>query len=167
MATAAIGLVVALATTTVHSFYPGTGSGRFGPPERTAVAEVGSCRRLGPVSVDGFGYWWQCEVTVRVEDDRVVTAVVDRSVVSPVDRGRKIPFREACRGGGVTDCSYGRPVARGWKAVMGAFKLVEGMVLALIVFAIVVFLISAVFGRRGRLALARWGERGRPPPPRH
>jgi hypothetical protein len=63
----------------------------------------------------------------------------------------------------------GRPVARGWKAVVGAFKLVEGSLLALIVLAIVVFLISAVFGRRGRLALARWGEadHGRRPPPRH
>ena len=99
----------------------------------------------------------------------MVTAVVDRSVVSPADRGRKVPFREACRGGRVSDCSYGRPVARGWKAVMGAIKLVEGSVLALIVLAVVVFLIAAVFGRWGRLALARWGEaeRRRRPPPRH
>ena len=46
VATAAIGVVVALATATLYNFYPGTGSGWFGPPERAAVAEVGTCRRL-------------------------------------------------------------------------------------------------------------------------
>jgi hypothetical protein len=106
-------------------------------------------------------------VTVRVEDGRVVTTVVDHSIVTPADRGRTIEFREACRGGGFSDCSYGRPVARGWKAALGALKLVEVTILAFFAFAIVVLLIWAVLGYRGRLALYHWAHRGRRTAPRH
>lgn len=140
VAAAAVGLAVLMGTTTLHSLYPGTGSGWWGPPERAAVAEVTTCQRLGPLSIDGIGYWWICEVTVRVEDGRVVTTVVDHSIVTPADRGRRIGFREACRGGGFTDCSYGRPVAREWKVALAALKLVEWTILAFFVFAIVVLL---------------------------
>lgn len=167
VAAAAVGLAVLMGTTTLHSLYPGTGSGWWGPPERAAVAEVTTCQRLGPLSIDGIGYWWICEVTVRVEDGRVVTTVVDHSIVTPADRGRRIGFREACRGGGFTDCSYGRPVAREWKVALAALKLVEWTILAFFVFAIVVLLISAVLGHRGRLALYHWAHRRHRSAPRH
>jgi hypothetical protein len=166
VAAAALGVAVLIGTTTLHSLYPGTGSGWWGPPERPAVAEVKTCQRLGPLSIDGIGYWWKCEVTVRVNDGRVVTAVVDRSIVTPADRGRTIEFREACRGG-FTDCSYGRPVARGWKVVLGALKLVEGTMLAFFIFAIVILLILAVLGHRGRLALYHWAHLKHRTAPRH
>lgn len=90
MAAAALGLVLLRGFTTLHSLYPGTRSGWFGPPERAAAAEVKTCRRLGPVSIDGFGYWWKCAVTVRVEGGRVVDTVVDRSIVTLADAGRTV-----------------------------------------------------------------------------
>ena len=166
-AAAALGLAVLLVTTTLHSLYPGTGSGWFGPPERAAIAEVKTCQRLGPVSIDGLGYWWQCQVTVRVADGRVVTAVVDHSIVTPADRGRVIEFREACWGDGFTRCRYGRPAARGWKVVLGALKLAEGCTLGFVLMVIVVLLISAVGGHRGRLAVSSWAQRGTRTTPRH
>jgi hypothetical protein len=164
---AALGLALLAGFTTLHSFYPGTRSGWFGPPERPAVAEVKTCRRLGPLSIDGIGYWWTCEVTVRVEDGRVVTAVVDRSIVTPAESGRKIEFREACKRSGFTDCSYGRPVARGWKVALGALKLVEWTVLAFFAFAVVLFLIWALLGHQRYVApydRLHWTQRT---PPRH
>jgi Family of unknown function (DUF6346) len=167
VAAAALGLALLEGFTTLHSFYPGTRSGWFGPPERAAVAEVKTCRRLGPLSIDGVGYWWKCEVTVRVEDGRVVTTVVDRSIVTPADGGRTIEFREACKRGGLTDCSYGRPVGRGLKAALGALKLVEWTILAFFTFAIVLFLIRAVLGRQGYVALYDWLHRTQRPSPRH
>jgi hypothetical protein len=153
VAAAALGLVLLGGFTTLHSLYPGTRSGWFGPPERAAAAEVKTCRRLGPVSIDGFGYWWECAVTVRVEGGRVADTVVDRSIVTPADAGRTVEFRESCRGGGFDRCSYGRPAARGWKAAIGALILIEWTVLAFFAFAVVVILVRAVLGRRGYTAL--------------
>jgi hypothetical protein len=167
VAAAALGLALLMGFTTLHSFYPGTRSGWIGPPERVAVAEVQTCRRLGPLSVDGIGYWWECAVTVRVEDGRVVTAVVDRSIVTPADAGRKIQFRQACKRGELIDCSYGRPVARGWKAAMGALKLVESTVLAFFAFAVVLLLIRAVLGHQGYAALYDRLHPTQRTPPRH
>lgn len=96
----ALGFVLLEGFTTLYGLYPSTRTGYLSPSERAAVAEVGACRRLGPLSVDGFGYWWECEVAVRVEDGRVVHAVVDRSIVTPADEGRKIDFRESSKGAG-------------------------------------------------------------------
>jgi hypothetical protein len=78
---------------------------------------------LGPISRDGFGYWWTCAVTVTTDDGRVIQTVVHRSIVTPADRGAKTPFRESCKRHGFKDCSYGRPVARGWKAANPATPL--------------------------------------------
>jgi hypothetical protein len=49
----------------------------------------------------------------------------------------------------------------------GALKLVEVTILAFFAFAIVVLLIWAVLGYRGRLALYHWAHRGRRTAPRH
>jgi hypothetical protein len=150
---AAAGVVLLLGLTTVHSLYRGSRAGWFGPPERVAVAEVRSCRRLGPLSIDGVGYWWECAATVQVTDGRVVDAVVDRSVVTPADIRRKVELREGCKRGGPPDCDYGRPVARGWKAAVGALLIVEWSVLVLSVFVVLVCLLRAVLGRQGYAAL--------------
>ncbi len=112
------------------------------------MAQVGDCHRLGPVSRDGFGYWWKCQVSVRVANGRVVHTVVDNSIVTPADRGRQIEFREACKGG-TTKCSYGRLVARGWKAALGAMNLIEGCLLAFIAFMALLYLVGTVVGQRG------------------
>jgi hypothetical protein len=144
----AVGIVLLLAFATVFGLYKGTRSGWFGPAERSAVAQVGDCHRLGPVSRDGFGYWWKCQVSVRVANGRVVHTVVDRSIVTPADRGRQVEFREACKGG-TTKCSYGRPVARGWKVALGLMNLIEWCLLGFCAFMALILLVRAVAGPRG------------------
>ena len=144
----AVGILLLLAFATVFDLYKGTRSGWFGPPERPAVAQVGDCHRLGPVSRDGFGYWWKCRVSVRVANGRVVHTVVDRSIVTPADRGRQVEFREACKRDTIT-CSYGRPVARGWKVALGVMNLIEGCLLAFCAFIALLWLVGAVVGPRG------------------
>jgi hypothetical protein len=148
---AGVGVVVLLAFATASNLYKGTDSGYFGPEERPAVARVGACERLGPVSKDGFGYWWQCHATVRVAGGRVIATVVDRSILTPADVGHAVEFREACkierkqRSG----CSYGRPSGRGWKVALAALALIERALLALCGFCVVLCLLGAVLGRRG------------------
>jgi hypothetical protein len=144
----AVGIVLLLAFGTVFGLYKGTSSGWFGPPERPAVAQVGDCHRLGPVSRDGFGYWWKCQVSVRVANGRVVHTMVYRSIVTPADRGRQVEFREACKNG-TTKCSYGRPVARGWKVALGAMNLIEWCLLGFCAFMALLCLVRAVAGPRG------------------
>jgi hypothetical protein len=156
-----VALLLLLLFTTAQSLYKGTRTGYLSLSERAAVAQVGACRRLGPVSLDGLGYWWKCQVTVRVADGRMVDTVVDRSIVTPADTGRMVSFREACKGGGVTRCSYGRPVGRGWKAALGALIIVEWSVLALSAFLVCLLLVRAAVGHRGYLALYNWLSRNR------
>jgi hypothetical protein len=146
----AVGIVLLLTFWTVVDLYKGPGSGWIGWPERSAVAQVGDCHRLGPVSRDGFGYWWKCQVSVRVANGRVVHTVVDRSIVTPADRGRQVEFREACKSG-TTECSYGRPVAvaRGWRAALAAMGIIEWCLLAFCAFMALILLVRAVAGPRG------------------
>ncbi|MEU4528791.1 DUF6346 domain-containing protein [Micromonospora ureilytica] len=80
----AAGLVAStLALDTVWSFYPGVGVFKSTPAQQPAEATVHECRRVGPVSGDGFGYWWHCAVTVRTRDGREVRTVVRHSTVTP------------------------------------------------------------------------------------
>lgn len=154
---AVAGLAVLLGLTTLQSLYKGTGAGYLGPAERVATAQVGSCQRLGPVSVDGFGYWWKCQVRVRVSDGRVVETVVDRSIVNPSEVGRTVDFREACKNGATTGCSYGRPVGTAVKAAVGALVLVGWSLLALFAFVVFILLLCSVLGRDGFVAVYdRW-----------
>ena len=152
VAVAAVGVLLLLLFTTVFSLYKGTRAGYLSPSEKPAVAQVGDCRRLGPVSVDGFGYWWECQVAVRTSDGRTVHTVVDRSIVTPADAGRDVEFRQACKHG-TTGCSYGRPTGRGTKTAVGALILVQGCVLLFCGFAVVMLLVRGVLGRRGYTAL--------------
>ena len=144
----AVGILLLVTCWTVLDLYKGTRSGWIGPAERPAVAQVGDCHRLGPVSRNGFGYWWKCQVSVRVTNGRVVHTVVDRSIVTPADRGRQVEFREACKGG-TTNCSYGRPVARSWKVALGLMSIIEWCLLGFCAFIALLWLVGAVAGPRG------------------
>ncbi len=149
---AGTGFVLLLVFATVFNLYKGTRSGYLGPEEHPAVARVGACERLGPVSRDGIGYWWQCHATVRVADGRVINTVVDRSILTPADAGRAVEFREACKGQEgkhLTGCSYGRPVGRGWKGAVAALNFLERIFVAVCAFGVVLFLVRGVLGRRG------------------
>jgi len=76
------------------------------------TAAVLSCDRTGPVSQYGFGYWWTCRVEVSLSEGRLATTTVGRSIVSPSDVGRQVPFTEHCEGNDHDNCTYGRPGKR-------------------------------------------------------
>jgi hypothetical protein len=153
--------------TTLFNLYKGTRAGYLGPQERPAVAMAGTCERLGPVSRDGIGFWWQCHATVRVSDGRVITTVVDRSILTPADAGHTVEFREACKtqeGKHGSGCSYGRPSGRGWKGAMAALMLVERAVIAICAIFVILCLVRAVLGRSGYARLYSWVSRRRVAP---
>lgn len=154
------GVVFYLLCGTISNLYKGTGSGFLGPDERPAVAQVHDCTRTGPVSRQGFGYWWRCRVTVRVADGRTVQTTVDRSKVTPADAGRDVEFREACKDG-TTHCSYGRPTSKVVKGLFGALGLVEWLVLLFGAFVVVVFLWRGLLGVRRYNALYDRADRDR------
>ncbi|NUT20965.1 MAG: hypothetical protein HOV77_17430 [Hamadaea sp.] len=155
----AAGVVLYLLGLTLLNVYPGANTGWWGPPERPATAEVGTCEQRGPVSDNGFGFWWKCDVTVRAEDGRVVRTTVDRSIVTPADAGKPVEFREACKSG-TTDCSYGRPAGRGWTLLLGVVGLLQWVILAGLALFAVICLVRAALGRHryGRLADAWVGK---------
>lgn len=87
LAVAAVWIVVALLFATLAGLNHGTGT-RTAGSEEPAVARVGDCLRKGPISDDGFGFSWECRVTVTAADGRVVQTVVDHSMVtSPCPTG--------------------------------------------------------------------------------
>ncbi|MEU8331288.1 DUF6346 domain-containing protein [Micromonospora sp. NPDC048839] len=143
----AAGLVVStLVLDTVQSFYPGVGVFKSTPAQRPAEATVHECRRVGPVSGDGFGFWWHCAVTIQTRDGREVRTVVRHSTVTPADRGGPVEFREVCHGKGNTDCRYGRPAWRIWAFALALLGILRtGLVLVLLM-GIGVYLLRTVLG---------------------
>src|SRR5689334_742521 len=79
-----------LALLTVGNLYHGTGVVKTVPHETPAVAQVGACRRVGPVSPDGFGYWWHCDAVVTTAAGRFVRTTVGRSILTPSDAGTTV-----------------------------------------------------------------------------
>ena len=110
---------------TVTSFYPGTGVYRPSTTERQVTAVVEHCEHKGPVSVDGFGYWWQCSIRGTVEGGRTVHATVTRSILGPADVGRQVHLREACGASPGSGCRYGRAVSPIWGALVKAVWIIS------------------------------------------
>ncbi len=61
---------------------------------RNGTARVERCDRYGPVSLDGFGYHWACDVTVRWDDGRTERVTVRHGQLGPADVGRQVPLAE-------------------------------------------------------------------------
>lgn len=157
-------IVVGFAFATVESFYPGTGVAKGYPVERPAVGQVGECRRAGPLSVNGFGYWWECRVRIQTNDGRVVRTVLRHSIVTPADAGRPVELREACFGAGNTRCRYGRPVNRGFAIALAFLRLFQRAVNIAFLFLVCLHLLGLVLGeRRYDAVMARIRRRGRKP----
>ncbi|MEV6926281.1 DUF6346 domain-containing protein [Dactylosporangium sp. NPDC051485] len=115
-------VVVWLAFATVLNLYKGNAAWRSSTPQTKATGTVQSCNRAGPVSGDGFGYWWQCRVTVTTQDGRVLDILLGHSVVSPADAGQPVDLREVCSLPDHNGCSYGRPTGGWWP---GLHKIVR------------------------------------------
>ncbi len=133
-----IALVAIFTFATVNSFHHGTGITRSSKEDRPAVAQVGDCARLGPVSADGFGYWWQCDIVVTAVDGRVVRTTVSESLVTPADRGRPVELVERCRRGNVDNCHYGTEPQVGWGLLLALLSLVQIFVVLLCALAVVI-----------------------------
>jgi Family of unknown function (DUF6346) len=145
---AVVWVVVGFAFATVESLYPGTGVATGYPVERPAVGQVGECRRAGPLSVNGFGYWWECRVRIRTDDGRVVQTVLRHSMVTPADAGRPVELREACFGADNTRCRYGRPVSRGFAVALRFLRVFERAVNLAFLFLVCLYLLGLVLGER-------------------
>lgn len=141
---------------TLVSFYPGTGVVKSSPPERPAVATVQDCQRVGPVSSNGLGYWWHCDVTVHTQDGRQVVTTVYNSVVTPSDRGKEVEFREACFGEGNSRCEYGRPSAWTWAMAVQALYIIRFSVSLCLLIMSGMYLVTGVVGLTRYVA---WQER--------
>ncbi|MEU3452435.1 DUF6346 domain-containing protein [Micromonospora sp. NPDC006766] len=139
-------IVVNLLLTTLAAFYPGTGVVKPSPREQPATATVRQCEQAGPVSSNGFGYWWECDVTVRMRDGRAVETAVGHSVVTPDDRGRPVEFREACFGANNTECHYGRPTWLLWGIAVSVVGMVRVTATILALMAAGVSLLRAILG---------------------
>ncbi len=140
------GAVVWLALTTVVSLYPGTGAVKASPPEKPAVGYAEQCRRVGPVSSYGFGYWSVCDARVEVSDGRVVHVVVGKSVLTSNDIGHSVDLREACFGENNTKCVYGRRVNWLWGFAVTILRIVQFAVSLAFGFLTVMYLLAATMG---------------------
>ena len=78
--------------------------------------------------------------------------------MTPADRGRQVEFREACKVG-TTKCSYGRPVARGWKVALGAMSIIEWCLLGFCAFMAMILLVRAIAGSSKRPSAPADGHR--------
>ncbi|MFI5490850.1 DUF6346 domain-containing protein [Micromonospora echinaurantiaca] len=139
-------MVINLLLTTLVAFYPGTGVVKSSPREQPATATVRQCQRAGPVSTNGFGYWWECNVTVRMTDGRTVETTVNHSVVTPDDQGRPVEFREACFGANNTRCHYGRPTWLLWGIGVSILGMVRSAITILALIAVGFSLLRALLG---------------------
>ena len=90
----------------VASFYGGLGSHRGEQRNQgDATAHVVGCTRHGPVSVDGFGYWWHCRATVVRVGHGTAGGDLGPSVAGPSDVGHDIAVRFDCNNDD-RDCNY-------------------------------------------------------------
>lgn len=138
--------VLYVVSETLVSFYPGTGVVKSTPKERPAVATVRGCQSVGPVSLNGLGYWWHCDVTVQTYDGRQVETRVYNSVVTPSDRGNPVQFREACYGEGNSNCRYGRPSSWTWAMAVQAFYIIRNGAFLLLLAMSGMYLVQGVVG---------------------
>ncbi len=145
--------VLALVSLSVLSLYPGAGAIRPGASEQPVRATVKECHRVGPLSGYGMGYWWICQAAVRHDVGPERQVELGRSIVGPDDVGQVVELRAVCRGGGETDCYYGRPMA--FILVLG-YAIVEMALKVLVIgllFAVGVYLLKAVLGAPAYVAI--------------
>ncbi|MGA3540859.1 DUF6346 domain-containing protein [Micromonosporaceae bacterium DT194] len=154
--------VLVLVSQSVLSLYPGTGSVRPGVTERPVWAKVEECRRIGPFSGYGLGYWWICQAVVRHDEGPERQVMLGRSIVGPDDVGQVVELRAACHGRGEADCYYGRPLAGFWSAGYAILEMVIKALVVGLLFAVGLYLLKAVVGGpRYLVIIDRWrGVRG-------
>lgn len=135
------------AVLTVTGLYHHVDSGRHDRDAVAATADVGACRRTGPIAWDALGYWWKCKVLVRTADGRVFLTTVDRSMVTPDDVGRPVRFVEVCNTYRDT-CRYGRPEGGEFFPVFAFLTMMHVLVGCVLLVPALIALADAVRGPR-------------------
>jgi hypothetical protein len=154
----AIAIAIFLGLATVGSLHKGEAPPITWVSEVAGTASVGACERSGPVSGQGFGYWWTCEVTVRLDDGRTVRVAIDHSVVSPADRGQPVPIVERCSNRpGEAPCRYSRPGGEILGLGVRLLRMVSYFVAVIGLLTALILLLRAVLGRRAYARLLRQG----------
>jgi hypothetical protein len=158
--TLAVAYVLSLLYLTVLAFYPGTGSVRpYGPTERPVQATVEECRRVGPVSAHGLGYWWVCRIMVEREDGQSVEADVGYSIVGPEQVEKVVALNEACYDPERVECSYGKPVSGILELLYGCFQIIGRAVGVASLMIAALYLFRALVGAPTYfLLLDKWRE---------
>jgi hypothetical protein len=153
LAVLALTYVTTLILATRASFYQGTGSvGAHGPTEHTVQAAVQDCRRTGPLSDMGIGYWWVCRAQVTT-DYGVVERVLDRSIATKSDIGRTIALAEACKAG---VCHYGKAVGGGWQFYDAAVWMIGRALLIFLAVWTLFIAAAVVLGAPRYVVLGSW-----------
>jgi hypothetical protein len=154
-------LLVYFGLLTALSAYPGPlvtprGSFDVSTDEQVAWAEAGQCRRVGPISDAGFGFWWTCSAVIHASDGRVVSTELRSSTLTPGDTGNRVELVESCGSG--DRCSYGRPGYGGWMFPMKLTTYLLGIIIAFAFLGSCICLVGAVLGPRRRPMLMRLGQ---------
>jgi hypothetical protein len=128
---------------TGQSVYAGVGS-KFGySKEQRVVADVQSCRRRGPISLDGLGYWSDCVAVVRTPDGRTPRVTLRHSIASQSDVGKTLSIRESC-GDENANCTYGRPRNLAWGVLLRLLGMVEVLSIPVLLFVWLLGFLGAV-----------------------
>jgi hypothetical protein len=132
---------------TGQSLYAGVGS-HFGySKEQTVAADVQSCHRSGPVSLDGLGYWWDCAAVVRTPDGRTRRLMLRHSIAGQGDVGKTLSIRERC-GNDNSGCTYGRPRNLAWGVLLRLLGIFKFLAVPVLLFVGLITFLGAVLTER-------------------
>lgn len=160
-------LMLWLGMTSLTSLYRGEPD-PHAPSRVHGVVAVGDCWRSGPISRYGFGYWWQCDVSVSLTDGRTIMTRLDRSIVKPSDRGNRVLLVESCSGPRRTKCVLARPGNYPLALALRIVRVVLWVGTGIATFVSIAFLLRYMLGQT--LFIRIFGTRsrrlGRRPDPR-
>ncbi|WFE61009.1 DUF6346 domain-containing protein [Micromonospora sp. WMMD712] len=144
--------VVTLGLTTALSHYHGESTPTWSSPMHGRARTL-ACQQHGPVSLDGFGYWWTCGAEVTMADGRVIVVALGASMLTPDDQGKTVDLVERCSSSDRHECVYTRPGGGLVAVLIRLLHVLRVAVMAVIGLLAGVFLLRGLLGRRlyGRL----------------
>ncbi|HZE37820.1 MAG TPA: DUF6346 domain-containing protein [Stackebrandtia sp.] len=92
-----IGVVALAAGWTALNFRGGVADVKDLSDRPHATALVKTCKKAGPISISGVGYWWTCKVAITTKTGHHSTQTFNGSQFTPDDKGKKFPLAGAGR----------------------------------------------------------------------
>jgi hypothetical protein len=128
-----------------------------------ATVESGS--RVGPLSAEGFGFWWVCRMQVETPWARGGEGGRGPSIVTVDDVSKTVELREACFDPPDGDCRYGTAANAGWQLYAGILRLLRPALVFIFLVSSIFYLLAGVLGAPRYLVLFDWWQRklGRTP----